>query len=112
MPIASTAARVALVVEEGSFPAGTRLQYTPLQTPLPVLTTTNPISQPLTTQTLIRFQLDAFDRTTGQFRNQFDHPVRLVVDLRELFAVNGQLPGNNFTFWLAYWDEQRSQRLA
>ena len=58
--------RVALVVEEGSFPAGTRLQYTPLQTPLPVLTTTNPISQPLTTQTLIRFQLDAFDRTTGQ----------------------------------------------
>ncbi len=57
---------------------------------------------------LIRFHLEAVNPSTNLPYPSFDHPVRLIVDLRQQVAqliASGQLPNLTYTYWLAYRDE-------
>lgn len=98
--------QIALIVEDATFGQTTNIAFSPQET-APV-TATNSISSPLGTTTLIQFQIEAINPTTDLPYDAFEHPVRLIVDMRPQLAqliATGQLPANSYSYWLAYRDE-------
>ncbi|MCI0649353.1 MAG: hypothetical protein L0332_26045, partial [Chloroflexi bacterium] len=91
---------VAVVIEADTLPPGAELQFAAV--PVPAITTTNTLSNPLDTRTLVRFQLEAIETPGGNVVESFARPVRLVVDLRQLTAGLNPVYTN---YWLAYQDE-------
>ena len=108
--------RLAVVVEEASFADPVELEVSGLQVTPVVSTTAESVAAWLETledgemvepsnlpTTLVQFQLELFSAKTGEQMGEFDHPVRLMVDLRELGLTEEQIASPNF--YLAYRDE-------
>jgi RHS repeat-associated protein len=93
--------QVAVIVEDPTFNQATNFAFTDIPAPVYPVTHTNPISNPAHTRPLLSLQLDTTAAATGQPISSFEHPVRLVVDLRNLTTELNPVYSN---FWLAYRD--------
>ena len=110
---------VGVFVEEQTFSEDVTLEFTELDVPVPVstittslsadtemplppLTATNTISNPVGNLVLARFQLEMVATATEQIIPTFEKPIRIVVDLR---ALTQDLNPVYSDFYLAYQDK-------
>ncbi len=96
--------KIAVVIEADTLAPQSSLQFAALSLPVSAtITQTNTISNPVETQFLARFQLEAIQ--DGVVDSQFDKPVRLIADVRSLTAgLNPVYSG----YFIAYWDESNN----
>ncbi|MCA9941945.1 MAG: hypothetical protein KC449_00620, partial [Anaerolineales bacterium] len=109
--------QIGVFVEEKTFSEDVMLEFTKLETPqlaifpvneeskipLPPITATNTISNPVVSRDLVRFQLEIVSSAKADTVTSFEKPVRIVLDLR---ALTQELNPVYTDFYLAYQDEK------
>jgi YD repeat-containing protein len=98
---------LAVVVESNTFSNTVQLQLNSLVTTTAPITPTSSISSPLSNLTLLNFRLEAFENGSTTAMAGFQHPVRLVVDLR---GLAGDLRQQGWNYFLAYRDPEDPNR--
>ncbi len=95
--------RLGTVVEDNTFDRLVTIELGRMDVVDVPISVTNTISNPIQSQALLRFDIEAEDVLTGRPIDQFPKPVRIVLDLRDL---TGELNPNYRDFYLSYQDEE------
>lgn len=93
--------RAAFVIEAGTFDVTATLRIASVSVSTATITATNTVSNPVESQTLSRFQVEAID-ADGNRLERFSKRVRIVLDLRDLAGARNPVYSD---FFLAYRDE-------